>query len=195
MLRVELYDKTGRNFITRLPVTFSANNLDPFGDVGPYSHGRGHKLVLCVLEQDKPAWQEYADPALPNGTGAAGLMEDVLFMPVGTRDLPDSVLGYEMVDSVLWLDANARTSPSSAASGWRRCSSTSTKAANWSSVQPPDRGPLREDPAAGRHAAGRRDVGQGPLGDRAQIVARPVAADRFGADAHVGHADWFANVG
>ena len=79
-------------------VNFSANNLDPMRDPGPYSRGRGRKLVLCVLEQDKPSWLEYTE-------GAAGLSEDVVFIPVSPRDLPDSVLGYDAIDSILWLDA------------------------------------------------------------------------------------------
>ncbi len=99
VLKVHLYDKNGRTLIATLPAGFSINNLDPKRLAGG-SRARGKKLILCVLERDKPSWQDYF--------GAQGIMEDVEFLPVTTRDLPDSVLGYQAVDGIIWFDANAQ---------------------------------------------------------------------------------------
>ncbi len=51
-------------------------------------------------EQDQPNWGEYR--------GALGLMEGVEFVAVTADELPDNVLGYQAVDAVVWLDAQAR---------------------------------------------------------------------------------------
>ncbi|MDB5297069.1 MAG: hypothetical protein JWO31_3052 [Phycisphaerales bacterium] len=95
VLKVHLYDKGGKTHVAALPVQAKAGNVDPGGS--GVSGDRGVKVVLVVLEQGSFHAQEYA--------GAQGVMEDVLFVPVRTDALPDSAVGYEGLDAILWLDA------------------------------------------------------------------------------------------
>lgn len=97
VLSVHLLDKKGKYEVARLPAMVTANNIDGVRLMG---RGRGHKLILCVVERDKPSTSAYQ--------GALGIAEDVDFVTVGTRDLPESVLGYEAIDGMIWLDANAQ---------------------------------------------------------------------------------------
>jgi len=94
-LRVVLA-KDGKQIAT-LPFTQTITNIDPRrGD------GDGHrstKLVLFVGEGDRPVIPKYAE--------MFGLLEDVVAVPCRVSDLPDNVIGYEAVDQIVWLDANA----------------------------------------------------------------------------------------
>ncbi len=92
-LNVELCT-TGGKFICTLPVTNTVQSLDP-----PNS-GRGTRLVLVVGGGRSAASHgEYDERTL-------GLMENIAMVPLSVRDLPESVLGYDAVDAVLWLDAD-----------------------------------------------------------------------------------------
>jgi len=101
VLKVHLYDKSGKRHIANLPVQAKASSLDE-GSTGLGSD-RAIKLVLVIHETGNYHHQEYVN--------AQGLMEDVLFVPVrlDQSGLPDHVLGYQMVDAVLWLDAKLNT--------------------------------------------------------------------------------------
>lgn len=99
VLKVHLYDKAGRKHIANLPVqgSIKANSVDAGG--GGVGSDRAIKIVLVVRETGNFHASEYGN--------AHGVMEDVLFVPVRLTQsgLPDHVLGYQMVDAVLWLDA------------------------------------------------------------------------------------------
>ncbi|HEV7302399.1 MAG TPA: hypothetical protein VGN72_23875 [Tepidisphaeraceae bacterium] len=61
---------------------------------------RGRKLVLCIYDGDsRPAFREY--------DRAIGISEDVAFVAMRPRDLPENALAYTAVDSILWLNADA----------------------------------------------------------------------------------------
>jgi hypothetical protein len=99
VLKVYLYDESGKTLINTLPITFGANNIDPTISSGP--RGRGQKLIVAVTgEHDRPSWGEYR--------GALGLQEGVEFVNVTADELPDNVLGYQAVDGIVWFDAQAR---------------------------------------------------------------------------------------
>jgi hypothetical protein len=57
------------------------------------------RFVLTVSDgRSAPAWREYQQ--------CIGLMENIAFVTVQPRDLPESVLGYDAVDSIVWLNAD-----------------------------------------------------------------------------------------
>ena len=98
VLKVYLYDESGKTLITTLPITFGANSIDPATGNGP--RGRGQKLIVAVTgDHDRPSWGEYR---------ALGLQEGVEFVNVTADELPDNVLGYQAVDGIVWFDAQAR---------------------------------------------------------------------------------------
>lgn len=102
-LRVYLTTEDGKQ-VTRLPMNDQLITVD---DQSP-SHGT--KLVLTVVDQSRPIFAPYmrGDPI--------GLKETVypIQVPISNVEhmLPESVLGYEAVDAVVWCDADpARLSP------------------------------------------------------------------------------------
>jgi hypothetical protein len=99
-LKVQLYDKSGRTFLSSLPVGFSINNLDRVRTTMTGGRdARDERLILCVVGQDKPLWTEYQS--------AVGVIGNPEFVPVRPQDLPESVLGYDAVDAIVWFDADA----------------------------------------------------------------------------------------
>jgi hypothetical protein len=61
---------------------------------------RAARLVLCVSDSgDAPVYEEY-DKAL-------GRLTDVEMVTVSPEELPDDVIGYEAVDAIVWMDADA----------------------------------------------------------------------------------------
>lgn len=96
VLRVTLLTPNGK-LVTPLPLPpQGAINIDERNGLG----NRGTKLVLVVNEGGNLPGQKEYDNAL-------GLIEDVVFVPITVLDLPENELGYEAVDAVLWLDADA----------------------------------------------------------------------------------------
>jgi hypothetical protein len=96
VLRVSLTKPGGGGTPIPIPVQTSANNIDD------RRSSRSSKLVLVVkgAEGTMPGQTEY--------DGALGLIEDVEFVLLGVGDLPESELGYDAVDAVLWLDAESK---------------------------------------------------------------------------------------
>src|SRR5688572_9766255 len=93
-LKVEVHTRGGTPLL-KLPLTTQIENIDP--KRGPFDQPRGTKLILAVVGGDsRPATKEYDD--------AAGLNEQVMMIPVGPADLPESVTGYEAVDAIVWFD-------------------------------------------------------------------------------------------
>src|SRR5438034_690318 len=81
--------------IAQLPVTQTILNVDA-AQGGPFSIARGNKLILAVSDTPaQPVWRDYQQ--------SIGLLEDVIFCPVRSFDLPEDVRGYEMVDGIIWL--------------------------------------------------------------------------------------------
>ena len=98
-LKVFLYDEKGRQ-ICQLPITQTIINAEnPPGTL--ISSSRGSRLILAVSDSlvQQPVWHDY-DQAL-------GIMENVVFASVRSIDLPEDVRGYESVDGIVWLNANA----------------------------------------------------------------------------------------
>ena len=85
--------------LLRLPLSLSMlNNLDP--SYGPMEPSKGRKLILCVSDgSSQPLWEEYEH--------AAGIVEQPVIVRVNVADLPENVLGYDAVDSILWLSSKA----------------------------------------------------------------------------------------
>jgi hypothetical protein len=96
-LKVFLCDKDGKQ-LTRLPITATILNDDPVRGMGDTTRSR--KLVLFVTDgTDRPIIPDYAS--------MAGVLEDVDAVIVHPSDLPSSVLGYDAVDAIVWMDADA----------------------------------------------------------------------------------------
>lgn len=101
-LKVSIHRATGKKeWICDLPITGTLNNIDPirtgFDDL------RGAKLMVAV--NDGRSRTTYTDDA-----GALqGVMEDVKVVNVHSLDLPDSVLGYDAVDAIIWSDADPQS--------------------------------------------------------------------------------------
>ena len=98
MLRVRVCTRDGKELMI-LPLTTTLADIDPKTGFGVR---RGAKLILAVTSgAATPATNDY-DPQT-----AYGLIEDVAFVKVAPTDLPESAIGYEMVDAVVWFDGNA----------------------------------------------------------------------------------------
>jgi hypothetical protein len=83
--------------ITQIPITAPLHNVDPFRDFS--QQPRGAKLILAVSDGgSQPVWRDYQF--------AVGIMEDVEVVTLAPRDLPEDPLGYEAVDSIVWLDSD-----------------------------------------------------------------------------------------
>jgi hypothetical protein len=98
-LTVELCDLEGRP-IAPVAIADTVQNVDPPG-AGAFDSTRGARLVLMVGSRLPPI-QEATAPDL------LGVVEDFVAVQVNAvRSLPEDVIGYEMVDAVVWLDADA----------------------------------------------------------------------------------------
>jgi hypothetical protein len=97
MLRVRVCTRDGKELaILPLPASTPVD-IDPKTGFTPR---RGRKLILAVTAgESTPAHLDY-DVSL-------GLSEDVEFMPVTPNELPESAIGYEMIDGMVWFDADA----------------------------------------------------------------------------------------
>lgn len=91
-LKVGLYT-TGGKFIAPLPITSMIQ------DINRLPGQRETQFVLAVTEAGTNliGWQDYGI--------ARGLLQDVAMVSVQPRDLPESELGYQAVDVILWANA------------------------------------------------------------------------------------------
>ncbi len=96
-LKVKLFTPGGKQVGQQLSISFAITNLDPKRAYG--TRTRGTKLILYVKNSEDLAWRDYEV--------AKGLSEDVLMVSAFPKDLPEDVRGYEAVDGIVWLDANA----------------------------------------------------------------------------------------
>jgi len=101
LIEVYLCNESGKQ-ITQLPITAVPDSVDP-----PSTDGRrGVRLVIAVNDGgSRVAWAEYSD-GLTDRNALLGVLEDVVFISLRTRDLPENVLAYDAVDAILWLDAD-----------------------------------------------------------------------------------------
>jgi len=97
-LRVSLHSSSGK-WICDLPITGTVHNVDP--RPGPWGVRRGSKLIAFVTDGRSRAI--YRDST---SSDLLGVLEDVEMVTVHPGDLPESVLGYDAVDAVVWLDAD-----------------------------------------------------------------------------------------
>jgi hypothetical protein len=96
ILRVRLCTRDGKELMI-LPLTSTLVDIDPRTSFTPR---RSRKLILSVTSgAAQPAYLDYDQ--------SWGLIEDVEFVKVTPNDLPESAIGYEMVDGMVWLDADA----------------------------------------------------------------------------------------
>lgn len=100
-LKVFVATENGRQ-IAQLPIENTITSIDPRRE--PNSARRGVKLILAVADPDtgsQPVWAEMGPQ-----TGLLGIKEDVIMVNVRPRELPESILGYEAVDGVVFLNAD-----------------------------------------------------------------------------------------
>jgi hypothetical protein len=96
-LKIFLCDKDGKQLST-LPLTSTIMNVDPKHPLG--DGARGSRLILFVSDgADQPEISDYAQQK--------GVLQDVEAGSVAPRDLPGNVIGYEAVDAIVWMDADA----------------------------------------------------------------------------------------
>ena len=99
-LDVRLTTKSGKALV-KLRVQDPINDIDPRNQMSGTEPGT--KLVLMVTDGSSsraaPSFREY--------NGAIGLNENVTHVLVTPFDLPENVIGYDAVDAIVWLDADA----------------------------------------------------------------------------------------
>lgn len=96
-LKVFLCDRSGKQ-LQQLPITTTIFSVDRPRSEGDTS--RSHKFVIFVTDG--------ADKArLPDYSTLKGVTEDVDAVVIHPTDLPESILGYEGLDAIVWLDADA----------------------------------------------------------------------------------------
>ena len=97
-IKVRLCSESGKELV-KLPITQSIQPIESLR-AGNGSGSRGQRSVLCVYENHLPSLREYQV--------MTGLTEDIWV--VTTREiatgLPDSVIGYDAIDAILWSDAD-----------------------------------------------------------------------------------------
>ncbi|HMO25629.1 MAG TPA: hypothetical protein PKB10_05120, partial [Tepidisphaeraceae bacterium] len=90
---------SGGTVLGPVVVNDSVMNLDP--PVGGLDGARGGRLVLMVGERSAATRELAPGPVL-------GMVEELVVIHItSARQLPDSVLGYDMVDAIVWLNADA----------------------------------------------------------------------------------------
>ncbi len=93
--KVWLCNEAGKQ-IEALPITSAVQNVDT------PRPGRvmGRKFILCVTDgTNKPLFQDYAN--------AYGVTEDVVMIVVRPDELPESALGFDGIDAVVWMAGDA----------------------------------------------------------------------------------------
>ena len=98
-LVVFLCDAKGKQ-LAQLPVTSTLNDVDPFTTANGNQGARPTKLVLAVSANGGQ------QPPLGDLSAAIGLTQYPEIVNLRIKDLPEDPLGYEAVDTVLWLDGD-----------------------------------------------------------------------------------------
>jgi hypothetical protein len=102
LIKVRLCTDSGKELV-KLPITRTLRPVGLRAGIGGYGGtSRGEKMVLCVYDKSAPNLAEYANSL------TAGLTEEVVQLTARdmAKDLPDSVIGYDAIDAILWSDAD-----------------------------------------------------------------------------------------
>ena len=97
-LKVFLCDDSGKQ-LQALPLTTTISAVDPPRDASDVDRAR--RMILLVSDgNDQPHPPDYTD--------VRGAMEDAVSVQVSAQgdDLPSNIIGYEAVDTIVWLDAD-----------------------------------------------------------------------------------------
>ena len=99
MLQVRLLTKGGKQ-LALLPLTQGAL-LQDFDPKTGFTTRRGKKMILAVVNTSNPQTIEFDEQNI------VGITENVEFIKVSVRDLPENAMGYDMADAVVWFDVDA----------------------------------------------------------------------------------------
>lgn len=99
-LEVWLCTKGGKP-LSKLHLRDKITNIDP--GTQSLDSRRGVKFILMVTD----GASSRSTPAVRDFVGAIGLNEDMLTQLVTPFELPENSIGYDEVDAVVWLDADA----------------------------------------------------------------------------------------
>jgi hypothetical protein len=109
-LKVWVARRNGQQ-ITRLPIPDTLINIDPH--TSPLAAVRGTKLILAVSNPDTGSRPIFGmEPSFDPADGSIdhsdvrGINEDVLVVHLRPRELPESILGYDAVDAVVFCNAD-----------------------------------------------------------------------------------------
>ncbi len=108
-LKVYIATSSGRQ-IAQLPIADTLINIDPA--TRPGASTRGTRLVLCVNDASSSSRPTFGmEPDFPSTGGMqrapiAGNLEDLVVARIQPHDLPQSVLGYDAVDAVIFDNAD-----------------------------------------------------------------------------------------
>lgn len=91
-------EKTGEQLV-QIPVPPGTPLPKDLDAPAVFGSARGTRLILTVGDlQSKPFRDIYAN--------ARGIMEEVIFLPMTLMELPDSSLGFQAADAIVWLNAD-----------------------------------------------------------------------------------------
>lgn len=99
-LNIRLCTKSGKP-LSRIGIQDAAINIEPARQ--SFTARPGVRLVLMVIDGSGSS----ATPSVREFQDALGLNEDMAPTLVTPFDLPENVIGYDAVDAVVWLDADA----------------------------------------------------------------------------------------
>ena len=98
VIRIFLCTPAGRQ-IVQIPILPGAPLLKDLDQPNQIGGTRGTRLILTIgNSQSRPFRTVYEH--------ARGILEETIFQPVSIADLPESVLGYQAVDAIVWLNAD-----------------------------------------------------------------------------------------
>src|SRR5688500_10452343 len=101
-LRVVLADSDGRE-LAQLGINKNITPLYSGGDMSMGDAGRGQRLILLVSDPGGGAFPGIGEYGPGN---VIGLTESLAPIQVTTNDLPDRMIGYDGVDTIVWQDAD-----------------------------------------------------------------------------------------
>lgn len=106
-LKVSIYtDAANPKWICDLPITGALQSVEPTKDA--YPPATGTKLLIAVSDgNSKPIFGD------PRAGRILGFSEGMIVVNVRSAELPESVLGYDGVDGIIWLDADPASLKSS----------------------------------------------------------------------------------
>lgn len=104
-LTVQLVDENGTP-VAPLAIGSTLVSADPPRESG-FPTARSRRFVLMVSDGSSQAPALSWNPIGGGGRAVVGNVEDTLVVQVQPRDLPENVLGFDAVDTIVWLNADA----------------------------------------------------------------------------------------